>query len=271
MGYGNFFGIWKFDSALVPNIKNERSLTYLWNDSSVLNVSMSKSTALRACAFHRISMFKWCRKFIAMRLSVKQMDRTNNKGKYFGQKFHSFPFLKQKFTNLFSAFPLRHGCKFSWHLANGGKRRQHQFLHDIGKYFKCFSRCSIVKVKVDKWKKELGTNSSKTGKVSINHAKMDSLSLFISTWISFLFFIKLDLPSLGRGITIGRRFSLKYLPWQSMLWSAKVYLIPIKIRAPLIYAHLACPKIKGSKFAQYECAKIKGRIKNATNEWKKAN
>ena len=46
------------------------------------------------------------------------------------------------------------------------------------------------------------------------------------------------------------------------------YLIPIKIRAPLIFAHLDCAKIKGSKFAQYECAKIKGRRKNATNEWK---
>ena len=45
-----------------------------------------------------------------------------------------------------------------------------------------------------------------------------------------------------------------------------VYLIPIKIRAPLIFAHLACAKIKGSKFAQYECAKIKGRRENATNE-----
>ena len=46
-------------------------------------------------------------------------------------------------------------------------------------------------------------------------------------------------------------------------WS---YLIPIKIRAPLIFAHLACAKMKGSKVTQYECAKIKGRRKNATNE-----
>ena len=45
-----------------------------------------------------------------------------------------------------------------------------------------------------------------------------------------------------------------------------IYLIPIKIRAPLIFAHLACAKIKGSKFAQYKCAIIKGRRKNATNE-----
>ena len=41
----------------------------------------------------------------------------------------------------------------------------------------------------------------------------------------------------------------------------RIYLIPIKIRAPLIFAHLACPKIKGSKLAKYESAKIKG---NAT-------
>ena len=32
----------------------------------------------------------------------------------------------------------------------------------------------------------------------------------------------------------------------------KVYLIPIKICAPLIFAHLTCTEIKGSKFAQYE-------------------
>ena len=44
------------------------------------------------------------------------------------------------------------------------------------------------------------------------------------------------------------------------------YLISIKIRAPLIFAHLACAKIKGSKFAHHECEKIKGRRKNATNE-----
>ena len=46
------------------------------------------------------------------------------------------------------------------------------------------------------------------------------------------------------------------------------YLIPIKIRATLIFAHLACAKIKGSKFVQYECAKIEMRINNATIEWK---
>ena len=34
------------------------------------------------------------------------------------------------------------------------------------------------------------------------------------------------------------------------------YLTPIKIRTPLIFAHLACAKFKGSKFAQYESAKI---------------
>ena len=49
------------------------------------------------------------------------------------------------------------------------------------------------------------------------------------------------------------------------------YLIPIKMRAPLIFAHLACAKMKGSKFAQYKSSKIKGRRKYATNEWKTAN
>ena len=44
------------------------------------------------------------------------------------------------------------------------------------------------------------------------------------------------------------------------------YLIPIKIFTPSILAHLAYAKIEGSKFAQYESAKIKGRRKNATNE-----
>ena len=38
-----------------------------------------------------------------------------------------------------------------------------------------------------------------------------------------------------------------------------------------MFAHLSCTKIKGSKLAQYKCAKIKGRRKNATNEWKTAN
>ena len=41
----------------------------------------------------------------------------------------------------------------------------------------------------------------------------------------------------------------------------RIYLIPIKIHAPLIFVHLACAKIKGSKFAQYKSAKIKGRRK----------
>ena len=44
------------------------------------------------------------------------------------------------------------------------------------------------------------------------------------------------------------------------------YLIPIKIRAPLIFTHLACAEIRGSKFSQYESAKIKVRGKNATDE-----
>ena len=49
------------------------------------------------------------------------------------------------------------------------------------------------------------------------------------------------------------------------------YLLPIKIRAPLIFAHLACTKIKGSKFAQYKCAKIKGRRKIQLMNEKTAN
>ena len=44
------------------------------------------------------------------------------------------------------------------------------------------------------------------------------------------------------------------------------YLLPIRICASLIFAHLACAKVKGSNFVQYESAKILGRIKNATNE-----
>ena len=36
------------------------------------------------------------------------------------------------------------------------------------------------------------------------------------------------------------------------------YLIPLNFRAPLIFAHLARAKIRGSKFAQEGCAKIKG-------------
>ena len=50
-----------------------------------------------------------------------------------------------------------------------------------------------------------------------------------------------------------------------------IYLIPIKIRTHLIFAHLARGKIKGSKFAQYESAKIKGTRKNATMSKKIAN
>ena len=45
-----------------------------------------------------------------------------------------------------------------------------------------------------------------------------------------------------------------------------MYLIPINIRAPLIFAHLACAKIKESKFAQYQNAKIKG---GKCHEWMK--
>ena len=43
------------------------------------------------------------------------------------------------------------------------------------------------------------------------------------------------------------------------------YPMPIKIYAPLNFAHLVYAKIKGSKFAQYKCAKIEGR-KNIMND-----
>ena len=63
--------------------------------------------------------------------------------------------------------------------------------------------------------------------------------------------------------------------WANPTWSWKLYiqqkrhagkclaayLIPVKIRAPSISVHLACAKIKGSKFAQCQCANIKGRRK----------
>ena len=50
-----------------------------------------------------------------------------------------------------------------------------------------------------------------------------------------------------------------------------IYLIPIRIGAPLIFAHLACTKIKGSKFAQYESAKFKGAEKMQQMNEKTAN
>ena len=46
-------------------------------------------------------------------------------------------------------------------------------------------------------------------------------------------------------------------------YTDSAYLIPIKSRAPLTFVHLACAKIKGSKFAQYKSAEIKGRRKMA--------
>ena len=39
------------------------------------------------------------------------------------------------------------------------------------------------------------------------------------------------------------------------------YLIPLNFRAPLIFAHQGCAKIKGSKFVHYGRAKIKGTQK----------
>ena len=62
---------------------------------------------------------------------------------------------------------------------------------------------------------------------------------------------------------------LKFQVRKDLIKWDPTYLIPIKIYDPLIFAHLTCGKIKGSKFAQYESAKIKARRKNATNEWKK--
>ena len=56
--------------------------------------------------------------------------------------------------------------------------------------------------------------------------------------------------------------------WMVVVRLEKQYLIRITIQDPLIFEHLACANIKGSKFAQYESAKIKGRRKNATNEYK---
>ena len=40
-----------------------------------------------------------------------------------------------------------------------------------------------------------------------------------------------------------------------------VYLVPSDFGAPLIFAHFACAKIRGSRFAQQGCAKIKGERK----------
>ena len=36
------------------------------------------------------------------------------------------------------------------------------------------------------------------------------------------------------------------------------FLIPLNFRAPLIFAHLACAKIRGGNFAQDRCAKFIG-------------
>ena len=81
------------------------------------------------------------------------------------------------------------------------------------------------------------------------------------------------IDNLQLSITLSEETSIRARPLQNIVgvdWTFLLeiffeneiaYLIPIKIRAPLTFAHLACAKIKGSKFAQYECAKIKGRRK----------
>ena len=60
-----------------------------------------------------------------------------------------------------------------------------------------------------------------------------------------------------------------YFIFQSIFYhrTGVYYLIPIIIRAPLIFAYLACAKIKGSMFAQYESEKIKGE--ETYHEWMK--
>ena len=61
------------------------------------------------------------------------------------------------------------------------------------------------------------------------------------------------------------------LIFSTILKKFSKYLIPIKICSPLIFAYLACAKIKGSKLAQNKRAKIKGRRKKAKNEWTTCN
>ena len=43
-----------------------------------------------------------------------------------------------------------------------------------------------------------------------------------------------------------------------LLQRDSVYLIPLNFHAPLIFAHLACAKIRGGNFAQDRCAKFIG-------------
>ena len=74
------------------------------------------------------------------------------------------------------------------------------------------------------------------------------------------FFLKKFIDYYVGQANIERRYQLQKLD--------TLYFIPIEIRAPLIFAHLACAKIKGSKFAQCECAKIKGGRKKWNDEWK---
>ena len=45
---------------------------------------------------------------------------------------------------------------------------------------------------------------------------------------------------------------------QSEINCAKIYLIPFNFRAPSVFAHLPCAKIRGSNFVQDRCAKFNG-------------
>ena len=66
----------------------------------------------------------------------------------------------------------------------------------------------------------------------------------------------------GRGLV---QISVLFSP---SIWLLNNYLIPFKIRASLIFAHLDCAKIKESKVAQYESAKIKGARKQCHERMK---
>ena len=55
------------------------------------------------------------------------------------------------------------------------------------------------------------------------------------------------------GMTLWKKTLTRYLSSLSYACSSdqgSVYLIPIEIHTPLIFAHLACAEIKGSKFLQ---------------------
>ena len=50
----------------------------------------------------------------------------------------------------------------------------------------------------------------------------------------------------------------KFLVSEEIEAKFSYYLIPLNFRAPLIFAHLACAKIRGGNFAQDRCAKFIG-------------